>query len=153
MLRKAVADRTRIGLEVAPILASGGLVPDDVMWVVVSDRLDQADCREGFILDGFPRTVPQAEQLDAKLSVSGAALGHVVSFDVPEAELTRRLLGRGRADDTPAVVRERLQNYARLTAPLKDWYSARGLLRSIDGTGTPAEVQARLRAAIGSSPR
>lgn len=153
MLRKAVKDGTPIGREVEPILAAGGLVPDAVMWGVVAERLDQDDCRSGFVLDGFPRTVPQGEQLEGKLARSGRKLDHVVFFDVPEAELTRRMLGRGRSDDTPEVVGERLRNYARLTEPLKDWYRARGLLRSIDGTGTPAEVQSRLRAAVGKAAR
>jgi len=72
-----------------------------------------------------------------------------VFFDVPDEELVRRMLSRGRADDRPEVVRERLRNYEKLTAPLKDWYRGKGLLRSIDGTGTPADVRARLVAAVG----
>ena len=149
MLRKAVAERTAVGLQVEPILAAGKLVPDVVMWAVVSDRLDQRDCGPGFLLDGFPRTLPQGEQLAAKLVKSKAPLSCAVFFDVPEEELVRRMLSRGRADDKPDVVRERLRNYEKQTAPLKDWYRGKGLLRSIDGTGTPADVHARLRAAVG----
>jgi adenylate kinase len=153
MLRKAVSERTPVGLQVEPILAAGKLVSDDVMWAVVSARLDQADCRPGFLLDGFPRTLPQGEQLAAKLAGAARPLTCAVFFDVPEDELVRRMLGRGRADDKPEVVRERLRNYERLTAPLKDWYRDKGLLRTIDGTGTPADVHARLRAAVGLAAR
>lgn len=149
MLRKSVAERTAVGRQVEPILAAGKLVPDDVMWAVVSDRLDQKDCAPGFLLDGFPRTLPQGEQLATKLASAKTPLSCAVFFDVPEEELVRRMLGRGRADDKPDVVRERLRNYEQQTAPLKDWYSGKGLLRSIDGTGTPADVHARLRAAVG----
>lgn len=151
MLRKSVAERTTVGLSVEPILAAGKLVPDDVMWAVVSDRLDAKDCVPGFLLDGFPRTLPQGEQLAAKLAGARTPLSCAVFFDVPEEELVRRMLGRGRADDKPDVVRERLRNYEKQTAPLKDWYGKKGLLRSIDGTGTPADVQTRLRAAVGLS--
>jgi adenylate kinase len=149
MLRKAVGERTAVGLAVEPILAAGKLVPDDVMWAVVSDRLDQEDCAPGFLLDGFPRTLPQGEQLATKLAAAGTPLSCAVFFDVPDEELVRRMLSRGRADDRPEVVRERLRNYEKLTAPLKDWYRGKGLLRSIDGTGTPADVRARVVAAVG----
>src|SRR5439155_22975989 len=116
------------------------LAPDDVTWDVISERLDAPDCAPGFILDGFPRTLPQGERLAAKLAADGTPLTHVVFFDVPEEELLRRLTSRGRADDAPAVVRERLRNYEKLTAPLIAWYRGKNLLRSIDGTGTPSEV-------------
>lgn len=146
LLRKEVADGTPLGLRVKPIMESGGLVPDELTWGILSARIDRPDCARGFILDGFPRTVPQAESLEAKLASQGLALSHVVCFDVPEEELFRRLMGRKRADDTPDVVRERLRNYTKLTAPLIEWYTRKKLLRSIDGTGTPAEVAARLTA-------
>jgi adenylate kinase len=149
MLRKAVAERTAVGLQVEPILSAGKLVPDDVMWAVVSDRLDSKDCVPGFLLDGFPRTLTQGEQLASKLAGAKTPLSCAVFFDVPEEELVRRMIGRGRADDKPEVVRERLRNYEQQTSPLKDWYRGKGLLRSIDGTGSPADVHARLRAAVG----
>jgi adenylate kinase len=153
MLRKAVAERSAVGLKVEPILASGKLVPDEVMWAVVSERLDKKDCVKGFLLDGFPRTLAQGERLAAKLADGGTPLSCAVFFDVPEDELVRRMLLRGRADDTPDVVKERLRNYERETAPLTKWYGSRGLLRSVNGTGSPAEVHARIRAAVGLPPR
>jgi len=153
MMRAAAAAGTAVGLKVKPFLDSGKLAPDDVTWGVIAERLDQSDCKPGFLLDGFPRTVPQADRLAEKLAASKTPLTHVVFFEVPGDELLRRLLGRGRADDTPAVIRERLANYETLTAPLIATYRKQGLLRGIDGTGTPAEVHARLRTAVGLAAR
>jgi adenylate kinase len=153
MMRAAAAAGSAVGLKVKPFLDSGKLVPDDVTWDVIAERLDRPDCRPGFLLDGFPRTVPQAERLDAKLAASATPLTHVAFFEVPQDELLRRLLGRGRADDTPEVIQERLANYEKLTAPLVARYRRQSLLRSIDGTGTPADVHARLRKAVGLPSR
>ncbi len=148
MMRTAAAAGTPVGLKVKPFLDSGKLAPDDVTWNVIAARLDQPDCAPGFILDGFPRTLPQGEQLAAKLAADKKPLTHVVYFEVPQDELMRRLTSRGRADDTPDVVRERLRNYENLTAPLIAWYRGKNLLRAIDGAGTPADVHARLAAAV-----
>lgn len=153
MMRAAAAAGTPVGLKVKPFLDSGKLAPDDVTWGVIAERLDQPDCKRGLLLDGFPRTVPQAERLDEKLAASRTPLTHVVFFEVPPEELLRRLLGRGRADDTPAVIRERLANYEKLTAPLIARYRTQKLLRAIDGTGTPAQVHARLKKAVGLASR
>jgi len=153
MMRAAAAAGTAVGLKVKPFLDSGKLAPDDVTWGVIAERLEQSDCKPGFLLDGFPRTVPQAERLDEKLAASLTPLTHVVYFEVPREELLRRLLGRGRADDAPAVISERLANYEKLTAPLIATYRKRSLLCGIDGTGTPAEVHARLRKAVGLAAR
>jgi adenylate kinase len=153
MLRQAAADGTPVGRQVKPLLDAGKLVSDDVMWSVVAERLDRPDCRNGFVLDGFPRTVPQATTLETKLAASKTPLSHVVYLDVPDDELIRRLSARGRADDTAAVIRERLRNYAALTAPLREWYASRSLLRSVDGTGTPEAVRARLEKAAGRPSR
>ena len=153
MMRAAAAAGTAVGLKVKPFLDAGKLAPDDVTWGVIAERLDQSDCKPGFLLDGFPRTVPQADRLAEKLAAGKTPLTHVVFFEVPGDELMRRLLGRGRADDTPAVIRERLANYETLTAPLIATYRQQGLLRGIDGTGTPAEVHARLRKAVGLAAR
>jgi adenylate kinase len=152
MLRKAMSEGTPIGLQAKPIVDSGKLIPDEMMWGVVAERLGAADCRAGFLLDGFPRTTAQATTLDAKLVADGTPLTCAVSLDVPEAELVKRMLARGRADDTPETVRTRLQVYERQTAPLKDWFQSRGLLREIDGTGTPEQVYERLLVATGVSP-
>ena len=153
MMRAAAAAGTAVGLKVKPFLDSGKLARDDVTWGVIAERLEQSDCKPGFLLDGFPRTVPQAERLDEKLAASLTPLTHVVYFEVPREELLRRLLGRGRADDAPAVISERLANYEKLTAPLIATYRKRSLLCGIDGTGTPAEVHARLRKAVGLAAR
>jgi adenylate kinase len=150
MLRKAVAEGTPVGRQVKPIIDAGKLIPDDVMWSVVAERLERPDCGSGFLLDGFPRTVAQATTLDAKLSADRSPLTCAISLDVPESELVKRMLARGRADDTPETVRTRLQVYDRQTAPLKDWFKGRGLLREIDGTGSPDEVYERVRAAAGA---
>jgi adenylate kinase len=150
MMRAAAAAGTPVGLRVKPYLDSGKLAPDDVTWDVIAARLDAPDCRPGFVLDGFPRTLPQGERLDAKLAKDQAPLSHVVYFEVPAPELMRRLMSRGRADDTPDVVQERLRNYEKLTAPLVAWYRGKNLLRTVDGAGTPAEVHARLLAAVGA---
>jgi len=148
MMRTAAAAGTAVGLAVKPFLDSGKLAPDDVTWGVIAERLDDKVCAPGFILDGFPRTLPQGERLDSKLAADKKPLTHVVYFEVPQDELMRRLTSRGRADDTPDVVRERLRNYEKLTAPLIAWYRGKNLLRSIDGTGAPADVHARLLAAV-----
>src|SRR6185295_6463762 len=149
----AAAAGTSVGLAVKPYLDAGKLAPDDVTWGVIAARLDEKDCAPGFILDGFPRTLPQGERLAEKLAASRTPLTHVVYFEVPQDELMRRLMSRGRADDTPDVVRERLRNYEKLTAPLIAWYRGQHLLRSIDGTGSPADVHARLVGAIGGTAK
>jgi adenylate kinase len=147
MLRKAAAEGTPVGLQAKPLLDAGKLVPDDVMWGVVAERLSRDDCRPGFLLDGFPRTVPQATTLFEKLAADKTPLTCAISIDVPEAELVKRMLARGRADDTPETVRTRLSVYEKQTAPLKEWFRGRGLLREIDGAGTPDEVYGRVVAA------
>jgi adenylate kinase len=120
---------------------------------MVADRLGQADCGDGFLLDGYPRTVAQAETLDAFLESDGTPLDAVVSLEVPEDELFERLLKRaeeeGREDDTPEVVRNRLKVYTAETAPLESWYRERGVLRPVDGVGAVDEVTARVREALG----
>jgi adenylate kinase len=153
ILRRAVSEGTPLGKKARVHLDAGTLVPDDVITGVVSDRLESADCRTGFLLDGFPRTVPQAQLLDAGLASKNTPLQHVVAFEVPEAELVRRLLGRGRTDDTPETVKKRLDVYERQTEPLKGWYRSKGLLAAIDGTGTPDQVYARLKTVAGVRSR
>lgn len=148
MLRAARNAGTPIGLEAKRYMDAGQLVPDDVIAGVVRERLAEPDCDVGFLLDGFPRTVPQAHLLDT----AGAELDHVLYFDVPTDELVERLSsrrgpdGRRRRDDEPEVVRERLVVYERETSPLIGLYEGRGLLRRIEGVGTVDEVYERLRA-------
>ena len=143
MLRTAVAAGTPVGLKAKDIMASGGLVPDDVVIGIISDRLEQADAKTGFILDGFPRTVPQAEALDRLLQSKNLALDAVVELRVDESALLQRvesrvaeMTARGeqvRADDRPEVLSKRLVSYRALTEPLIRYYSERGKLLTVDG--------------------
>ena len=149
LLRAAVAAGTPLGQVAQQAMDAGGLVPDDLVGRLVLDRLARADARPGFILDGFPRTVAQAETLDATLADEGRPLQRVLLLTVPEAALIERLLARGRPDDRPEVLRHRLQVYHVETEPLIVYYRRRDLLRSIDGTGTIDVVTQRLRAALG----
>ncbi|EAQ35897.1 adenylate kinase [Nitrobacter sp. Nb-311A] len=143
MLRAAVAAGTPVGLKAKDIMASGGLVPDDVVIGIISDRLEQADAKMGFILDGFPRTVPQAEALDRLLQSKNLVLDAVVELRVDESALLQRvesrvaeMTARGeqvRADDRPEVLAKRLASYRALTEPLIRYYSERGKLLTVDG--------------------
>jgi adenylate kinase len=153
IFRANVKGDTELGREAKSYMDRGELVPDEVVNNMVADRLGQADCGNGFLLDGYPRTVAQAETLDAFLESDGTPLDAVVSLEVPEDELFERLLKRaeeeGREDDTPEVVRNRLKVYTAETAPLESWYRERGVLRPVDGVGAVDEVTARVREALG----
>jgi adenylate kinase len=149
MLREAVAAGSELGGRVAGIMAAGGLVDDVLMAEVVRDRLAKPDAREGYLLDGYPRTLPQAKTLEGILADSGQRLDAVVMVDVPEEELVRRALLRGRADDSEEVIRERQRVYREKTAPLIGYYKERGLLREIDGHLSVDEVTVHVFAALG----
>ena len=151
MLRAAVASQSRLGERVKDILASGKLVDDELMAEVVRDRLAQGDAAEGFLLDGYPRTRPQAATLDQILDDRGAALDDVVLIDAPTEVLVARALGRGREDDREEVVRRRLEVYREATAPLVEVYERRRLLRRIDGDQTIDEVGRQILAVVGGS--
>jgi adenylate kinase len=140
MLRAARDARTEIGRKADRYMSAGDLVPDDIIMAIVAERLSQPDCRHGYLLDGFPRTIAQAQALDAMLAQQGTPLDVVLELQVPQPELFRRLAGRGRADDTPEVIRQRLVAYRRQTEPLLEYYAGRGLLKSIDGLGTVDEI-------------
>jgi adenylate kinase len=150
MLRAAVAAGTPIGLRAKEIMANGGLVPDDVVVGIISDRIDQADAKRGFILDGFPRTVPQAAALDDLLRHKHLKLDAVVELRVNESALLSRvetrvaqMRERGeevRVDDTPEVLTRRLASYRSLTEPLIHYYSERRKLSTIDGMMAIDEV-------------
>jgi len=165
MLRAETGSDSEFGRRVKAIMDSGQLVPDEIMIEMIDRRITQPDCRNGFILDGFPRTVPQAEALDAMLVRRGLKLDHVILLEVDEAALVDRLSGRftcaqcgasyhdqynrpkrdevcdgcgsteftRRADDRPEAVRARFEVYRRQTAPILPYYSARGILRRVDG--------------------
>jgi adenylate kinase len=149
MLREAVAAGSKLGGRVAGIMAAGGLVDDALMAEVVRDRLAKPDARDGYLLDGYPRTLPQAKTLEGILADSGQRLDAVVMVDVPEEELVRRALLRGRADDAEEVIRERQRVYREKTEPLIGYYKERGLLREIDGHLPVDEVTAHVFAALG----
>jgi len=163
MLRAAVAAQTPVGLKAKDVMASGGLVPDDVVIGIISDRIDQPDAANGFILDGFPRTVPQAEALDELLKKKHLKLDAVVELRVNESALLERvetrvaqMRERGeevRADDTPEVLTKRLASYRALTEPLIHYYSERRKLLTVDGMMTIESVTReidRILAAIGA---
>jgi adenylate kinase len=157
-LFRAHADQgTELGREAAAYAAAGDLVPDDVTMAMVVERLTQPDCRNGYLLDGFPRTIGQAERLRDGLEARGKQLTAVLELVVDDAELIRRMSIRRvlvdgdwvvREDDRPETVRHRLRVYRELTAPLVDFYAAEGLLRRVDAEGEVADVAARVRAAL-----
>jgi adenylate kinase len=163
MLRAAVAAQTPVGLKAKDIMASGGLVPDDIVIGIISDRLDQPDAANGFILDGFPRTVPQAAALDELLKKKRIKLDAVIELRVNESALLERvetrvaeMRSRGeavRVDDTPEVLTKRLASYRALTEPLIHYYSERRKLLTVDGMMTIEHVTQeinRILAAIGA---
>jgi adenylate kinase len=149
MLREAVAAGTPLGNKVQGIMASGLLVDDATMADVVRDRLARPDAGRGYLLDGYPRTLPQAETLAGILRDAGQDLDAVLLVEVPEDELVRRALLRGRADDTEEVIRERLRVYREKTAPLIGYYRERGLLREIDGNRPVEDVTAQMLSLFG----
>jgi adenylate kinase len=149
MLREAVAGGTPLGNKVRGIMASGALVDDATMADVVRERLAKPDARRGYLLDGYPRTLAQAETLAGILRDAAQELDAVLLVDVPEDELVRRTLLRGRADDQEAVIRERLRVYREKTAPLIGYYRERGLLREIDGNRPVEDVTAGMLGLFG----
>jgi adenylate kinase len=151
MLRREADSRTPLGTQVAGIMAAGELVDDGTMAEVVRQRLRQADAASGFLLDGYPRTLAQAETLTAILSEAGERLDAVLLITVPEDELVRRALGRGRADDREEVIRERLRVYREKTEPMIGYHRRLGLLREVNGNRPVEEVGRELRAALRES--
>ena len=154
IFRANIKNETELGKQVKEILASGGYVSDDITNAIVEDRLNEDDAREGFLLDGYPRTTGQVEALDEMLGDAGHQLDAVVELTVDTDEVVQRLLTRaqeqGRADDTEDVIRERMRIYAQETAPLSDTYRERGLLVEVDGMGEIDEVTGRLFSALDS---
>jgi adenylate kinase len=140
MLRSAAAEGVPLGERLARIMAAGDLVDDATIAEVVRGRLAKPDAFRGFILDGYPRTMVQVATLDEILAEAGTALDLVVRFEVPEVELVRRALARGRADDGEEVVRTRLAVYREKTEPLIAHYRERSLLREVDGFRSIQEV-------------
>ncbi len=149
MLRAAVDAGSSLGERVKDVMARGDLVQDDLMADVVRDRLGQDDAAAGFLLDGYPRTAPQAATLEEILGEGYLELDDVVLIDAPEEVLVIRALGRGREDDREEIVRERLRVYRRKTAPLVDFYEVKGLLRRIDGDQAIERVADQVLASLG----
>ncbi len=175
IIREALKNGTDMGLKAKKFIEAGELVPDDVVIGIIKDRLAEADCQNGFILDGFPRTVPQAEALDAM----GISLDKIISIEVPDSAIVERMSGRRvcpkcgasyhtlynpssdgkscdkcgeqlatRKDDAPEVVLSRLEVYHTTTEPLKDYYAACGKLSTVDGVGTVEEISSRTLKAL-----
>jgi adenylate kinase len=154
MLRAAVAEKTPVGREALACMERGDLVPDSVVIGVAEERLSKQDAAGGFILDGFPRTVAQAEALDELLGRMGSKLECCVAIVVDEEAVVKRLLGRaaieGRSDDNEETIRNRMQVYRESTEPLVAYYRDRGLLAEVDGMGTVDEVATRIEGALGA---
>jgi adenylate kinase len=154
IFRANVSQQTPLGLEAKGYMDAGEYVPDSVTNAMVRDRINQDDARGGFLLDGYPRTVAQVEELDAMLADHKVAIDAVVVLTVDQDEVVQRLLKRaeieGRADDTEDVIRRRQQIYAEQTAPLIEVYAGRDVLIEVDGMGSVDEVSARVFAALDS---
>jgi adenylate kinase len=160
MLRAAVAAGTPIGRKAKEVMDAGQLVSDDIVVGIVADRIEQDDARHGFILDGFPRTVPQAEAFDAMLARKGLKLDGVVEFKVDESALIDRIVKRAkdmaargepiRRDDNPDVFRTRLDAYKMQTAPLSAYYLGKGALKAVDGMRPVDEGNGELKRLLGS---
>jgi adenylate kinase len=179
MLRAAVKAGTPLGIKAKEIMGRGGLVSDDIVLGIVAERLKEVDCSKGFVLDGFPRTIPQADALDHILKDAGRSIDHVVSLEVDNDEIVKRLSGRRscpvcgkgyhvtfdppkqvgvcgvcgaalvqRDDDREETIRHRLSVYEEQTAPLKDYYREKKLLRPILGMGPISKVQQRIAEAL-----
>lgn len=180
LFRAEIASETELGKLADSFIAHGNLVPDDVVNRIVSERLGQPDCSD-FVLDGYPRTVPQAQSLEGTLNQFGRPLNSAIEIDVPDEAIVERAVGRQicpvcdaiyhltakpprrmgvcdlcgsmlivRDDDKPSTIRRRLQIYHRITAPVLEFYQVRRLLKRIDGSGKPDDVEKRLRATIES---
>ncbi len=152
MLRAAVAAGTEVGKLAQGYMDRGELVPDDVVIGVARERLGQPDAKQGFILDGFPRTRAQAEALDEMLAELGAPLERCVSLVVDDDEVVERLLKRaeieGRADDNEETIRNRMRVYREQTEPLTAYYGERSLLREVEGQGSIEDIAGRVRGAL-----
>jgi len=158
MLRAAVAAKSPLGKQVEAILARGELVSDEIVIKIVAERYDQPDCAKGAVFDGFPRTIAQAEALDAMLAGRKKQIDLVIELKVDEAILLGRVeqrikSGQSRADDTPETVKQRLAVYRRDTAPLLDFYKGQGKLLTVDGMAPIEAVTKAIHEAIEAATR
>lgn len=152
IFRSEIRRQTPLGLKVKSMIEKGELVPDELLADVLKAGISTAGARPGFLFDGYPRTLPQAADLDKVLQASGAKVDLVLSLDVDEEELVNRLLNRarleGRADDTEEVIRNRMRVYYAQTRPLVDFYHGRGLLKTVDGQGSIDDIFLRITGVI-----
>jgi adenylate kinase len=159
MLRAAVAAGTPVGLKAKAVMDRGDLVSDDIVIGIIADRIEEQDAKGGFILDGFPRTVAQAEAFDSMLAAKGLKLDAVIEFKVNETELVDRIVRRAqeteargepvRKDDNPEVFKTRLDAYRNQTAPLSDYYERTGMLKTVDGMKPIDDVTQAIREILG----
>ena len=156
IFRANVSEGTELGLEAKRYMDAGEYVPDEVTNLMVRNRIDEPDAVSGFLLDGYPRTLAQVEELDGMIKFSGHALDAVVCLTVDQDEIVARLLQRaqveGRADDTEDVIRRRQEVYLEQTDPLIEVYRARGIVHEIDGLGEVSDVTARIFEALDVIP-
>lgn len=148
MLRTEVRSGSPEGLRAAAYMDQGQLVPDSMILGMVTKRLESADCRGGFLLDGFPRTLPQASTLDDLLERRAMNVDGVLELAVPRDELVRRMLARKRADDNPEIFSKRIASFEVQTAPLLEYYGRQGKLATIDGLGDADEIFGRVKQAL-----
>ena len=158
MLRAAVKAGTQVGLQAKAVMDSGSLVSDEIVVGIIKDRIEEPDAKNGFILDGFPRTVAQAEALDAMLTLEGMALDAAIELDVDAEKLVSRIVNRAaeaaaagqavRKDDDPEVFKTRLAAYFRDTAAVTPYYAAKGLLKHVDGMASIASVSSAIDAIL-----
>ena len=159
MLRAAVAAGTPVGLKAKAVMDRGDLVSDDIVVGIIADRIEEQDAKAGFILDGFPRTVAQAEAFDQMLAAKGLKLDAVIEFKVNEAELVERIVKRAkdteargepvRKDDNPDVFKTRLEAYRNQTAPLSAYYDGKGMLKTVDGMKPIDDVTEAMKEILG----
>ncbi|HET7452215.1 MAG TPA: adenylate kinase, partial [Thermoanaerobaculia bacterium] len=144
ILRQAVKDGTELGRQAKALMDAGELVPDDLMIGIIRERIAQPDCRDGFLLDGFPRTHGQAEALERLLAGKGLKIDAALNLQVDEPRVVERMAGRakaeGRSDDNAETIRERLRVYREKTEPLISWFERKGLLCNVNGSGSVEEV-------------
>lgn len=156
MLRAAIASGSEVGLKAKSIIDSGGLVSDDIMVQMISERVDEPDCKNGFILDGFPRTVAQAEALDVMLAEKGLKIDHVIELKVDESILFDRIRTRiaetpeaeRRSDDNEETLKKRLDVFKEQTAPIIPYYADKGALKTVDGMASIDKVSAQIDAIV-----
>jgi len=149
ILREAAKEGTEKGLKAKEIMDSGRLVSDEIVIDIIKDRIQKDDCKNGFLLDGFPRTRIQADALKKLLEDLNLKLDHVINIDVPGEELIKRLLNRakieGRTDDNKTTIENRIRVYQEKTQELIDYYSKMGILKNINGLGTPGDVTSKIK--------